>query len=76
MAAIAIGLAAMASGDGGVSPGAVTAAAIPLALYNPAVRNALVTAITKRPDMAGDVANALRQYLPIAGGSLALGLNQ
>lgn len=70
------GLAAMASGDGGVSPGAVTAAAIPLALYNPAVRNALVTAITKRPDMAGDVANALRQYLPIAGGSLALGLNQ
>ena len=38
----------MASGDGGVSPGAVTAAAIPLALYNPAVRNALVTAITKR----------------------------
>mgnify|MGYP000849039526 CR=1 FL=1 len=70
------GLAAAMSGDASVSPGAVTAAALPVALYNPAVRNALVKAITKRPDMADDVANALRQYLPIAGGSLALGLNQ
>ena len=70
------GLAAAMSGDASVSPGAVTAAALPVALYNPAVRNALVKAITKRPDMADDVANALRQYMPIAGGSLALGLNQ
>ena len=67
---------AMAAGESPISGGTAAAAMVPLAIYNPAVRNALVKAITKRPDMADDVANALRQYLPIAGGSLALGLNQ
>jgi hypothetical protein len=59
----------------GAALGGMVHPAIPLATlgaasaYVPGIQNALVAALTKRPDAAKEVANKLMQYLPVAGSS-------
>lgn len=60
------GVGAMMMGANPVQLAAIPAAAL---AYTPGIQNALVAALTKRPDAAKEVANKLMQYLPVAGSS-------